>query len=203
MNEPTLQCIKNEKMRKSNPKRTLHFYLILCGMALLIVISCLFNNKEENTLITYSNENDYEYKNIDAELLAEFNEKNLNLIILSNKEKEKEIPFRIRCLATNLIREQSKINKIINKITSEKLIIIPTINIQKYNNQIDNNNLDNETLKNEYLETVLKILKSQVQDLTLLSTTTKDIDFKILALQTIAKLNTSLTEVEQIITIQA
>lgn len=189
-------------MRKSNPKRTLHFYLILCSMALLTVISCAFTNKEEeDNLMTYINGKNYEYKNIEAELLAKFNEKKLNLITISAKEREKEIPFRVKCLATKLIEEQSKINEMINEITSEKLIIIPCINIQNNCIQVVDEE-DNDILRNKYLETVSNILKSQIQDLTLLSQTTKDIDFKILALQTISKLNTSLNEVKQIITIK-
>ncbi|WP_445457785.1 hypothetical protein [Flavobacterium sp. HNIBRBA15423] len=196
-------------MKKSTPKRTLHFYLILCSMALLTIISCAFTNKEEeDSLMTYINgniyeykNNNYEYKNIEAELLAKFNEKKLNLITISAKEKEKEIPFRVKCLATNLIEEQSKINETINEITSKKLIIIPCINIQNNCIQLDDED-DNDIFRNKYLETVSNILKSQIQDLTLLSQTTKDIDFKILAIQTIAKLNTSLNEVKQIITVK-
>ncbi|NHN26904.1 hypothetical protein FIA58_014560 [Flavobacterium jejuense] len=188
-------------MRKTNPKRTLHFYLILCGLTLLTVTSCVFtNNKEEDSLMTYINGNDYKYENVEAELLAEFSEKNLNLISISNKVKEKEVPFRVKCLAKNLAQEQIKINKIINQITSEKLIIIPSINIQNDSNELDK--VDSENFKKKYLEIVTKIIKSQIHDLTMLSETTKDVDFKILALQTIVKLSNSLDEVKQIKTTQ-
>lgn len=184
-------------MRKSNPKRTLNFYLILCSITLLTVTSCVFtNNTKEESIITNISSNTNNYKNAEAELLAKFNEKNLNLITISNHVKEKEVPFRVKCLATELIKEQSKINKVISKITSEKLIIIPNLNVEQSINRLEKAKKDN--YNSVYLETVSKILSNQIQDLTELSKTTNDVDFKILALQTIVKLNTSLDKVNQV-----
>ncbi|MCO6163636.1 DUF4142 domain-containing protein [Flavobacterium sp. NRK F7] len=147
-------------------------------------------------MLTKTSNNTNNYKNVEAELLAKFNEKNLNLITISNHVKEKEVPFRVKCLATELIKEQSKINKVISKITSEKLIIVPNLNVEQSINRLERTKKDN--FNSVYLETVSKILSNQIQDLTELSKTTNDIDFKILALQTIVKLNTSLDKVNQI-----
>tara|TARA_Y100000815_G_C13292159_1_gene481273 strand:- start:171 stop:677 length:507 start_codon:yes stop_codon:yes gene_type:complete len=163
----------------------------------LSVTSCVFtNNKKEESMLTKTSNNTNNYKNVEAELLAKFNEKNLNLITISNHVKEKEVPFRVKCLATELIKEQSKINKVISKITSEKLIIVPNLNVEQSINRLERTKKDN--FNSVYLETVSKILSNQIQDLTELSKTTNDIDFKILALQTIVKLNTSLDKVNQI-----
>lgn len=187
-------------MRKTNPKRTLHFYFFLCSITLLTVTSCVFTKNQKEESIFASLNNTTKYENVEAEVLAKFNQRNANLITISTKAKEKEIPFRIKCLADSLIEEQNTINEVINQITKEKLIIIPNIHLQKNVTKIDKTKTEN--FKKIYLETVTAILTNQIQDLTVLSEATKDADFKILALQTIVKLNTSLDRVNEIKTSQ-
>ena len=183
-------------MRKINPKTTLNFYLILCSMTFLTVTSCVFtNNQSEESIISSVNNSDKNYKNIEAELLAKFTQQNINLIAISKDVKEKEVPFRIKCLATTVIEEQIAINDIINKITSEKLIIVPNANTQKEVKEIKET--ANENIMNNYLIITTSILKKQIKNLKLLSETTSDVDFKILALQTIVKLNSTLYKVEE------
>ncbi|VXC06407.1 conserved exported hypothetical protein [Flavobacterium sp. 9AF] len=185
-------------MRKTNPKRTLNFYFILCSITFLTVTSCVFTNnqKEESVIKNKKSKTVKDYDNIEAELLAKFNERNVNLITISDNIQNREVPFRIKCLASSLVEEQSKINKVINKITAEKLIIIPNVHIK--NNLSEIEKTSNEQVRKIYLETVNRIIKNQIDDLTKLSEKTEDIDFKILALQTIVKLNTSLEKVNQI-----
>lgn len=193
--------LKMKKMRKINHKSTLNFYLILCGMTLLTVTSCVFtNNKKEENIFSNIAKNKKEYKNTEAELLSKFNKQNIELITISHKASEKEVPFRIKCLAADLVQEQKDINILINKIVSKKLIIIPNVNNEKTLKEIEK--ASGNDFNRKYLENVSKILTSQIDDLRLLSNTTKDVDFKILALQTIVKLNTSLQKVKRIKSIQ-
>ncbi|CAM4092152.1 DUF4142 domain-containing protein [Flavobacterium jumunjinense] len=193
--------LKMNKMRNINHKSTLNFYLILCGMTLLTVTSCVFtNNKKEESIFSNIAKNKKEYKNTEAELLSKFNKQNIELISISHKAREKEVPFRIKCLATDLIHEQKDINISINKIASKKLIIIPNVSNEKRLKEIEK--ASGNSFNRKYLENVSKILTSQIDNLRLLTDTTKDVDFKILALQTIVKLNSSLQKVKRIKSIQ-
>ena len=184
-------------MRTRNPKRTLNFYFILCGITLLTVTSCVYtNNQDEQSILNSVVKTENNYANIEAQLLAKFTQQNINLILISKRVKEKEVPFRVKCLATRVIEEQTKINGIISEITSKKLIIVPNINNQK---ELENiKEIDDENFVTNYLDITTKILNNEIKDLKVLSETTEDVDFKILSLQTIVKLSTTLEKVKEI-----
>lgn len=184
-------------MRKMNPKRTLNFYYLLCGMTFLTVSSCVYtNNQNQESVISSITNSDKNYKNIEAELLAKFIQQNINLISISKEIQEKEVPFRVKYIAKNIIEEQIEINNTINTITKEKLIIVPNVS-----NQIvsyTTGDIANRDIRTNYFINVSNILDSQVKNLETLSKTTSDVDFKILALQTLVKLNTTLNKIKEI-----
>lgn len=184
-------------MRTRNPKRTLNFYFILCCLTLLTVTSCVFtNNQDEQSILNSVVKTENNYANIEAQLLGKFTQQNIILISLSKRVKENEIPFRVKCLATRIIEEQTKINTAINTITAKKLIIVPNISTQR---ELEiSNKIDNLNFTNNYLSIAARVLNNQIEDLKVLSETTEDVDFKILSLQTIVKLSTTLEKIKEI-----
>lgn len=183
-------------MEKSIPQRTFYFYLILCSLTILTVTSCVYTNtkKEESVMSLIPKNNKSEFDNIEAVLLAKVKEQNFNIILISKVAIEKENSFEIKSLAVNLIEEQEIINKNINGLVSEKLIIIPNTNIENYyTNKIEFNN---GTFEIEYIKLMKKIMNNQVSVLKQLSKKTDDSDFKILSLQTIVKLKERLGNID-------
>ncbi len=166
-------------MRKTTPKRTFYFYLLLSSMTLLSVTSCIYNSnkKEESIFDSVTKNSNAEFNNNEAELLAKFNEQNLNIILISSVVQRNEVSDDIRNLANKLIQKHQDIEKKVSEVSKKKLIIIPASLFEK--NYLENIQLD--TVK--YLDMVNNILHNQVSNLTKLSSETTDTDYKILALQ--------------------
>lgn len=182
-------------MRKTIPQRTFYFYLLLSSMTLLSVTSCVYNSnkKEESIFNTFQEKNDSEFNNNEAELLAKFNEQNLNIILISSVVKRSEVSNEIRNLATKLIKEHQEIERKVSDLSTKKLIIIPSSLFEK--NYLDNIKLDTT----KYLETVKKILYNQISNLTKLSKETNDTDYKILALQLKVRINSNIKLIESLL----
>lgn len=148
-------------------------------MTLLSVTSCVYNSnkKEESIFDSVTKTSNKEFNNNEAELLAKFNEQNLNIILISSIVQRSEVSDDIRNLANKLIQKHQDIENKVSEVSKKKLIIIPASLFEK--NYLENVQLD--TVK--YLETVNNILHNQVSNLTKLSSETTDTDYKILALQ--------------------
>lgn len=128
----------------------------------------------------------------EARLLVETAEISLKIIAISEKVQESDYNDSRLALKFNI--EHSEIYSYLNEIAKEKLILIPSTNLDSPEENLDD--YGDINISQNYIETVIPLLIEQIDVLDKLYNSTKDIDFRVLVVNIKSKLKNQLNLAE-------
>lgn len=119
------------------------------------------------------------------------------LLKLNSLPQVSQENYQIKEMSDALQKDQLEIKKSIDNLAENKLILLPT-NFDE--NEIDELSKVNETnFTKAYLTKTATLIKSQKEQLKYLSTITNDIDFRVLTVQSLVKLNSNLNKIQKVL----
>ncbi|CAH8281682.1 hypothetical protein EV196_104130 [Mariniflexile fucanivorans] len=161
------------------------------------ITSCDFDN-EENESSPYNNEavNERVKVNIEeAKTISDIAILNETLLALDVVLQEKEELYDIKNISNQFKQDYLAIKKSLNDLAEKKLILLPT---EMNENEIEMLLKMNEASFSEaYLNKIEALLESEITQLEYLSTITNDIDFKVLTIKALVKLNYNLSKIHK------
>ncbi|WP_445737444.1 DUF4142 domain-containing protein [Mariniflexile sp.] len=173
------------------------------ALSLIIVISvssssCDFGVTQKGS---YCYNNEVENKSVrvnieEAKTLSKITALNQSIIFLSQLSLEKNIAYRIKAMSNNLKKDNIHINNQLNNLAEKKLILLPNSLDEKQRNALSN--MDDGNFSEVYLDKVEELLKSEIKQLQYLSAITNDVDFKVLTVKVLVKLNYNLNQITKI-----
>lgn len=181
-------------MKKRKHIRTVYFYILLTTVTLLTVSSCIFESDREESHSYQMNANSdiINIRKEEAKLLVTITELNLKVLTLTKVAKDKTSNSLVKSIASRIEEDHNAIKIELKDIAAKKLVSIPDT-VFRYNIK----NSDLKSLDENYLTNASKLISEEVDYFEKLSHKTFDPDFKILAIQTIVKLKTSLDAINK------
>lgn len=163
------------------------------------IISCdLDKNESENHL--YNNDVLTEKVKVnieEAKVMSNISVLNETIIALSRLSLEKSSTYRVKTISYKLKKDNIEIKKNLNDLAKKKLILLPTGLDEKEINELSKT--DEAGFSEAYLNKVKELLESEITELEYLSTITNDLDFKVLTVKTLVKLNYRLNQIHKIL----
>ncbi|WP_308990612.1 hypothetical protein QLS71_003930 [Mariniflexile litorale] len=167
------------------------------------IISCdnenyLYNNDLYNNNAVNENEaiNERVQTNIEeAKILSDVSILNENIIVLSNSLLEKNSIYPLKNISHKLNKDHIQIRKNINDLAKKKLVLLPTTLDKNEINEISK--IDEARFPKDYLDEVKKLLENEIEQTEYLSMITNDVDFKVLTIKILVKLNYNLIQIHK------
>lgn len=182
------QVIINKNIKKY---AALSLIITIC----VSIISCDLD-KDENYL--YNNDAITKRVKInieEAKVISDISVLNETIIALSKLSLEKKSAYRDKIISYKLIKDNIEIKKDLNDLAKKKLILLPTRLDKKEINELSK--IDGADFFEAYLNKVMELLKSEITESEYLSAMTNDLDFKVLAVKIIVKLNYNLNQIQK------
>lgn len=182
------QVIINKNIKKY---AALSLIITIC----VSIISCDLD-KDENYL--YNNDAITKRVKInieEAKVISDISVLNETIIALSKLSLEKKSAYRDKIISYKLIKDNIEIKKDLNDLAKKKLILLPTRLDKKEINELSK--IDGADFFEAYLNKVMELLKSEITESEYLSAMTNDLDFKVLAVKIIVKLNYNLNQIHK------
>lgn len=182
------QVIINKNIKKY---AALSLIITIC----VSIISCDLD-KDENYL--YNNDAITKRVKInieEAKVISDISVLNETIIALSKLSLEKKSAYRDKIISYKLIKDNIEIKKDLNDLAKKKLILLPTRLDKKEINELSK--IEGADFFEAYLNKVMELLKSEITESEYLSAMTNDLDFKVLAVKIIVKLNYNLNQIHK------
>ncbi|MEN3322856.1 DUF4142 domain-containing protein [Mariniflexile soesokkakense] len=166
-------------------------------LSLIITVCVSFTfcdfKKEESQNKLYNNEAVYVRvkTNIEeAKVLSDISMLNETIIALSSLSLEKSSVYGIKTISNKLKKDNMEIRRSLNELAEKKLILLPIRLDEKEINELSK--IDDTSFSKVYLNKVKELLESEITELEYLSTITNDLDFRVLTVKALVKLNYNL-----------
>jgi len=169
--------------------------LLLIITICVSIISCDLD-KDENYL--YNNDAITKRVKInieEAKVISDISVLNETIIALSKLSLEKNSAYRDKIISYKLIKDNIEIKKDLNDLAKKKLILLPTRLDKKEINELSK--IEGADFFEAYLNKIIELLKSEITESEYLSAMTNDLDFKVLAVKIIVKLNYNLNQIQK------
>ncbi|MFI0428226.1 DUF4142 domain-containing protein [Mariniflexile sp. HMF6888] len=163
------------------------------------IVSCdLDRNENENYL--YNNDAITERVKInieEAKAMSDISMLNETIIALSRLSLEKTSAYRVKTISYKLKKDNIELKKNLNDLAKKKLILLPIKLDDKEMNELSK--IDEAGFSEAYLNKVKELLEREITELEYLSAITNDLDFKVLTVRSLVKLNYNLNQVQKIL----
>lgn len=174
--------------------------------SLIIICVCTFScelDKTDNENFIYSS-NLYENAenkainiriktNIEeAKALSDLSVLNETIIMLSSLILEKKSLYPVNSVSQKLKKDHIKIKKNLNEIAKKNLIFLPASLSKNEINEISK--IEETNFPKAYFDKIIEVLEDEIEQTEYLSLITNDIDFKVLTVKTLVKLNYNLVQ---------
>lgn len=177
-----------------NIKKYLALSLITIGVS---IISCDFDKNKKDTYLFNTDLKKEKIKtNIEeGKVLSEVAILNETILKLSELALTKDGEYSVYVIANKLKKDNTEIKNSINELAKAKLIILPN-----GFNKADVNRLllvDEDSFSKAYLNRTGKLLEREIARLEYLSSITNDLDFKVLIVKYLMRLNHDLDQLNK------
>ncbi len=168
-------------------------------MAGVSIVSCDLK-QEKNNMFLYTNETTSTRvkTNIEeAKVLSDVVRLNENVIQLAELALKKSETYKVRKISTELITEHLKIKEYLNHLAEKKIILLPG----NFDNSdvVKLSGLDGDVFVKAYLNTVFDLAERETNQLEYLSKITNDVDFKVITVKALVRLNYNLNQIKKTI----
>lgn len=160
------------------------------------IISCsLDKNESKNRLYNDTLAERVKINIEEARSISDISTLNETIIALSKLSLEKSSAYREKIISYKLIKDNIEIKKDLNDLAKKKLILLPTRLNKKEVSELSK--IDGADFFEAYLSKIIELLKSEITESEYLSVMTNDLDFKVLAVKIIVKLNYNLNQIHK------